>query len=565
MRRARSLRLAQIALAGAIIGIMLLVSACGGDSHLQQQASSARTQLDQQIQHALSIGVPASQLQPLIQQEQKLNGTSAPFSPFDDTPDNTYYRNQASNYQQLQSKLQEIISIVTGQDQGQAQQELQGFKQALTAQQARKVGNTEAFSLRYDADENLLAAARYPKDYLAISKDAVNATTTLNLMNTTYGQLVIFKNTIAQMRQAHLDVTALQNQYDGDLQVFNTATTTEHFQKLSTMLDAQYQLAVVNSIQSLPYVGAAKLNEFQNNLNLLKTYGMDTNSYQKLYDADRTAMAKATTIDQYLAISKKIDKDMGSMRNDLVQGASWYLIKQLDQQAKAWGRAHLYHDKYDGKDYILDSGYTMDGIGYWLQRENGWSYSAADYQSVVTDDNNEFFNFQMFQQDYADLTPYNQPHQSDLQMMQHYPSLKHGTVIIVATAEEVLRFYVDGKLVNAFPITTGRVERPTLPGVWTTQDRKSPDEFKSDDPKGSPYWYPPTPIHFAILYHWGGFFVHDSWWRADYGMGTQFPHVDSGGDATFSNNGSHGCVNVRLDRAGWLWSHTDWTTQIVIY
>lgn len=565
MRRVRSLRLAQVALAGAVIGIMLLVSACGGDSHLQQRASSAQAQLDQQIQHARNIGVPASQLQPIIQQEQKLNGTRAPFSLFDDTPDNTYYRNQATSYQQLQNKLQEVISIVTGQYQGQAQQGLQGFKQALDAQQAKKVGNVQAFVLRYTSDENLLAAARYPKDYLAISNDAANATTTLGLMNTTYEQLVIFKKTIAQMRQAHLDVTAMQGQYDGDLQVFNSATTTDNFQKLSTMLDAQYQLAVVNSIQSLPYVGAAKLNEFQSNLNLLKTYGMDASSYQKLYNADKAAMAKAATIDQYLSISKKIDNDMDSMQNDLVQGASWYLIKQLDQQAKAWGHAHPYHNKFDGKDYILDSGYTMDGIGYWLQRENGWSYTPADYQSVVTDDNNEFFNFQMFQQDYADPTPYNQPHQSDLQMMQHYPSLKHGAVIMVATAEEVLRFYVDGKLVNAFPVTTGRQERPTLPGVWTTQDRKSPDEFKSDDPPGSPYWYPPTPIHYAILYHWGGFFVHDSWWRADYGMGTQFPHHDSGGDQSFAGNGSHGCVNVRLDRAAWLWSHTDWTTQIVIY
>ena len=564
MRRARSLRLAQILLAGAITGVMLLTSACGGDSHLQQQASQGRAQLAQQIQHAESIGVPASSLQPIIQQEGKLNSSGAPFSMFDNTPDNTYYKNQASSYQQLLSQLQQQIAIVTGQDQGQAQQDLANFKQTLATQQSQKVGDVQDFSLRYTTDENKLAAAQYPKDYLAVSTDAKNAVSALNLMGSTYGQLTVFKNTITQMQQANLDVTAMQSQYTSDLSVFNTATTPDDFNKLGTLLNAQYQLAVVSSTQSLPYVGAAKLQEFQSQINDLQTYGMSTSTYTTLYNADKTQMAQATTIAQYTDASNKINSDMASMHDDLVQGSSWYLIKKLDQEANAWGQAHLYHDTSDGNNYIPDSGYTMNGIGYWLQRENGWSYSTADYQSVVADDNNEFFNFQMFQQDYADTTPYNQVHQTDLEMMQHYPSLQHGSVIIVSMAQQSLHFFVDGKLVNSFLITTGRWERPTLPGVWTTQNRQAPTEFKSSDPPGSPFWYPPTPIHYAILYHWGGFFVHDSWWRYNYGPGTQFPHQDASGLSSASN-GSHGCVNVREDQAAWLYANTNWSTQIVIY
>lgn len=564
MRRARSLRVTQVLLAGVLAGVLLLTSACGGDSHLQQQASNARAQLDQQIQQAENIGVSVSSIQTIIDQEQVLNKSSAPFSMFDDTPANTFYKNQTSNYQQLLSKLQEQVSIVTGQAQGTAQQNLQSFKDALTARQTQKVGDLQAFSLRYTTDENLLAAARYPKDYLAISNDTQNATDTLDLLGTTYKQLTIFKGTITQMQQASLDVTAMQNEYSSDLNSFNSALTKTDFQSLNTVLNAQYQLAVVNSIQSLPYVGAAKLTEFQDQISQLKTYGMDASSYTKLYNKDKTAMAQASTISQYLQISNKIDTDMASMQSDLIQGESWYLITKLDKQAKAWGNAHLYHDKTDGHNYIPDSGYTMDGIGYWLQRENGWSYTTADYQSVVDDDVNEFFNFQMFQQDYADTTPYNQVHQTDLEMMQHYPSLKSGSVIIVSMAQQSLHFFVNGKLVNSFLVTTGRWERPTLPGVWTTQNRQSPTEFKSSDPPSSPYYYAPTPIHYAILYHWGGFFVHDSWWRNDYGPGTQYPHNDSSGNAS-ATNGSHGCVNVREDQAAWLYSHTDWNTQIVIY
>jgi lipoprotein-anchoring transpeptidase ErfK/SrfK len=171
----------------------------------------------------------------------------------------------------------------------------------------------------------------------------------------------------------------------------------------------------------------------------------------------------------------------------------------------------------------------------------------------------------MLQQDYSDTTPYNQVHATDLQIMQHYPSLQHGTVLMVSTVEQAMRVYKDGKLINAFYVTTGRVERPALPGYWTVQDRKSPDQFKSTDPPTSPYWYPPTPIHYAILYHWGGFFVHDAWWRADYGPGTQFPHYDSGGDESFAGNGSHGCINMQEQQAGWVYANTDWNTQIMVY
>ncbi len=564
MRRARSLRLAQMALAGAIIGVMLLVSACGGDSHLQQQSSQAHSQLDQLLKQAASSGVSSAELQPIIQQEQKLNNSSAPFTLFNDAPDNTYYSNQATSYQQLINKAQDVIGIATGQAQGQAQQALQAFKQALTNQEAQKVGDLQAFSLLYTADQSRLAAAQTPNQYTAISTDAQSATDTLNLMGTTYQQMSIFKSTITQMQKAHVDVTVMQTAYTGDLDVFDTATTTQDFHNLGTLINAQYQESVVSSTQSLPYVGAAKLQEFQTQINLLKTYGMDASPYQKLYRADLSNMAKAGTISQYLVVSAKIDRDMNSMQSDLTQGASWYLITELDKEANAWGQAHLYHDKNDGQNYIPDSGYTMNGIGYWLQRENGWSYSTADYQSVVDDDNNSFFLFQMFQQDYADTTSYTKVHQTDLELMQHYPSLKHGTAVIVSMAQQSLHYFVNGQLVNSFLITTGRWERPTLPGLWSVQNRQAPTAFKSSDPPSSPFYYPPTPIHYAILYHWGGFFLHDAWWRNDYGPGTQYPHQDSSGLVSASN-GSHGCVNIREDQAAWLYGHTDWSTQILIY
>ena len=565
MRRKRSIHLAQMLLAAMLVSFVLLTSGCGGSSQSQQQATQNKSQLDTALKQAQANGVPASQLQPIVKQEQHISSTSAPFTLFDDQPATNYYLNQAHQYSQLFTQLQGIVSSTTQQYSTQAQLDMQDFQQTLSVQRAKNLGNIQAFSEQYNKDNALLAAAVTPKDYAAISRDAGSATQALHLLASTYLQLTTFKSTITQMTKANLDVTAMQTQYKGDLATFNISMTPVDFQNLSSLINAQYSMTVANSILALPYVGAVKLNEFKTQLNLLKTYGINASSYQKLYSADVKAMQKASNIGQYLSVSSRIDTDIATMHDDLVQGAATYLVGKLDREARAWGNSHLYHDKFDGHNYILDAGYTSDGIGYWINRDLSWAYTPDDFQAAVDQENDEFFNLQMLEQDYNDHTPYNKVHQTDLEMFQHYPSLKHGMVLMVSFVEQAMRVYDNGKLINAFLVTTGRVERPALPGVWTVQDRKSPDEFKSDDPPGSPFWYPPTPIHYAILYHWGGFFVHDAWWRVNFGPGTQFPHYDVGGDESFAGNGSHGCINMQEDQAAWVYAHTDWNTQIAVY
>ncbi len=565
MQAVRSIRSTQKILAGVMIGMMLLVTACGGSPQSQQQASQNKAKLDQTLQHARSIGIPAPALQHIVSHEQQLSSTGAPFTLFNDQADTDYYTNLATHYQQLEAEAEGLISAITDQYSEQAQQDMQNFQSALSAQRLRNVGNTQAFAQQYTTDTSLLTAAQYPKDYAVISNDARKQIEALALLGTAADQLNTFHNTINQMKASRLDVTAMQAQYQSDLETLNAATTSPEFQNLSTLINAQYQEAVASSMQALPFVSTAKLKDFKTQLNLLKTYGMDASPYQKRYDADQAAMKKASTIQDFLVVSRRIDADIASMRDDLVQGASHYLVNELDREARAWGQAHAYHDKFDGNNYIYTAGYTLPGIGLWLNRELSWAWQPSDFQAVVDEENNEFFNMHMLEADYSDRTPYNKVHATDLQMMQHYPSLKHGTVLMVSQVEQAMRFYKDGKLIRAFYVTTGRVERPALPGVWAVQNRQSPTKFKSTDPPGSPYWYPDTPIQYAILYHWGGFFVHDAWWRVNFGPGTQFPHYDVGGDETFAGNGSHGCINMQGNDAAWVYANTDWNTQIAVY
>jgi len=558
-----SRRVTQAMLVMLLLGLTVLTSACGGNAQSQQQASQNKTRLDQLTQHALSIGIPATLLSPILKQEQKLSSTGAPLSLFSDQPATDYYTNLANQYSTLLGQTQQLITTSTDQYQYQAQNDLQVFQQALARRSSQHIGNVQPFSDTYTNDQSLFSSAKYPKDFVLVSQEAQKATDALGLMGATYIQLTTFKNTINQMQQAHIDVTAMQTQYQSDLQDFNNATKSSEFRNLSKLIDAQYQLAVVNSIAALPYVSAAKLSEFKSQLNLLKTYGMDASAYQKRYNADQAQMNNARTIQDYLDMSARIDTDMSSMHNDLIQGASSYLIGALDRAARAWGQAHLYHDKIGGNKYILDAGYTLNGIGFWLNRELGWAYTPQDFQSVVDDENNEFFNLHMLEADYSDKTPYNRPHATDIQMINHYHV--SGQIIAVSMVEQAMRVYQNGKLVKAFYVTTGRVERPSLPGYWTVQDRKSPDVFHSTEPKGSTYWYPDTPIQYAILYHWGGFFLHDAWWRQDFGPGTQFPHTDSGGTGFWNFDGSHGCINMQTQDAAWLYANSNWNTQILVY
>jgi len=370
-----------------LLGLTVLTSACGGNAQVQQQVSQDKTQLDQLTQHAEAIGVPTTLLGPILKQEQQLSNTGAPFSPFNDQPVNTYYTSQANQYAKLVGQTQQLITTTTDQYQLQAQNDMQVFQQALTRRSSQHIGNVQPFSDTYNNDQMMLSSAKYPKDFAVVSHEAQKSIDALGLMGSTFSHLTTFNNTIKQLKQAHIDVTAMASQYQSDMQDFNNATKSSEFQKLDTLINAQYQLAVVNSIEALPYVSGAKLSEFKAQITLLKTYGMDAGGYQKLYNADQTQMNKARTIQDFLAFSARIDTDMASMHNDLVQGASTYLIGALDREANAWGQAHLYHDKTDGHNYILDSGYTLNGIGYWLNRELGWAYTPQDFQSVVDDEN----------------------------------------------------------------------------------------------------------------------------------------------------------------------------------
>lgn len=312
--------------------------------------------------------------------------------------------------------------------------------------------------------------------------------------------------------------------------------------------------------------GDTQLQAFQQWIALFQQYGGDVTTYQQQYTGDQQALNSARTEATYGKALGTLQGHVKAIQLPAMKQEYTFLQQQLFQQVNTWGQQHTYFDAYNGKTY--KRGYEYDsntGIGgpLWLQQDLKTAQGLADYQQIVENLNMWLYLFQQMQTNFSDKTPANQAHQTDLTLLQYYDYTK-GPTVVVSLGEQELRAYKDGKLVNAFPVTTGQPDLPTPPGTWWIEGKKHPTVFKSDAPKGSPEWYPDTPITYAMQYHSNGYFFHDAWWRTDFGSGTNFPHQDPNGDP-FAGQGSHGCVNMSTSDAAWLYDFVSLYTRIIIY
>jgi L,D-transpeptidase catalytic domain len=311
---------------------------------------------------------------------------------------------------------------------------------------------------------------------------------------------------------------------------------------------------------SLKDQGTMQLQTFQQWITVLKQNGGDATSYQQQYTTDQQALQNAKTPDAYKAALTTTTSHVDAIQLPAMKTEAQYLQQKLKKQVDDWGQQHTYYNAYDNKHYPLNNSYGDAGIGGWVQNDLDTAKTMADYQQAIENLNMYLINFQAMVNDAQDKTAFDQPHQTDLELMKQY-GRDNKKVIVISLYEQVMRIYDSGKLVQVYKVTTGRPERPTPPGNWWVEGRQTNITFHSSDPKSSPFWYADTHINFALPFHSGGYFIHDSWWRADYGFGTDFPHPDSSGE----NVGSHGCVNLPTNEAEWLYNFVQLYTGVIIY
>ena len=247
----------------------------------------------------------------------------------------------------------------------------------------------------------------------------------------------------------------------------------------------------------------------------------------------------------------------------MVQNQAHGLLNWYHQEIVDWGKTHQYHDQYNKQTYQPDYEYSqaegspLDGADVVKS-----AHTINDYQTAIKLITTNFMHLQAMEADYADKTSWKHSHATDLQLIQYHHLSRR--VIVISFIEQACRVYQDGKLVKAFLITSGRFNDPSPVGLWHISRRRWHTIFKSRVPVGSPNWYPDTPINYAMEYRTGGYYLHDSWWRAYYGPGTNFPHYDPYGEE-FSGSGSHGCINLSLEDAAWLYANTAYGTTVVTY
>ncbi len=136
-----------------------------------------------------------------------------------------------------------------------------------------------------------------------------------------------------------------------------------------------------------------------------------------------------------------------------------------------------------------------------------------------------------------------------------------GKVVVVSISHQWLHAYQNGKEVYNTAIMSGRPALATPTGTYHVFTKLSPTTFYSPFPPGSPYWYAPTHINYALQWRGGGYFLHDSWWHSVYGPGTNMWHYDPVDGWQY---GSHGCVAMPISAASWLYSWAPIGTTVQI-
>jgi hypothetical protein len=535
------------------LSILLFLSACGALSPAGQQTQRDKAALDAELARARQMGVPETLLAPIQQQENRIAQGVAPAGLFGDQNPASAYNNASTSYQVLLAETINVEIQAAQLAQHQADLDIGNFADALQLRQNEQYPQVPDFQARLAQGETEYAQAQTPNDYAKVSAFATTQTQALYLLGTAKEQLDQFKSALNQMHSAGLNTILGQQEYQDDLNTFATSNTPDQVTKLQDILGAQLDQLVADQTAAIPYVGKAMLQNFQNLIDQAKLYGEDITTFQQEHDQDVTALGQATSLQQYLQLSAQIQSQTGSMHFILVRGKARYDLKTL--------KTLIGQTKYDNDYEYLDGDDAYNDESARLNAaRTQQDYQQIDDQLTILLNN---INALLTNLKDPNYNKHDQPHQVDMQLMQEY-NLTRGKVLIVSLTEQTAREYENGKLVHWMYVVTGQRALPSPPGLWPIIFKESHILFKSAEPPDSPFWYPPTPINYAAEYHAGGFFYHDATWRVYFGPGANLPHDDYT-SGQYSDNGTHGCINMQLAQAQWLYSWLQTGTPTIVF
>jgi hypothetical protein len=552
-RQARWSRMALTAVV-AISAVSMLLTSCG-PSQDQSRAEQSKAKLDHELTHAKhDLGIPDSLLQPIESQEAKIASGEGGW--------NYSYANAASNYTLLYTQLTGVEQTASQTLKQQATDDIQAFSTALTNRRAQGFDATmlTIYQNRLDQASSDFDAARIPGDYARVDTFARQQTEALNAMGPAYDKLQEFNKIILVITNAGYTSILAQNLYQSDVAAFTAALPASSYEALVGAIDGQITQLEADQTEALPYIGSTLLDQFQSKIALLKSYGENVSQFQAQYVQDGAQFKSASTLADYLALSQTINRQTEGMTLPLIRGAARQELKQLASLVNYVNQHDLMLDPANGIYYPDAYEYSSP---FWGLSDAQQVFANArwlgDYQHAYFYAFVLLTNLRALQDDLGDHTAHYLAHASDLTLLNAYHIT--GKVVVVSLREQTARFYQNGKLVYWSYVTTGNLTTPSVVGLNYAMYKLQHTVFISPDPPGSPEWYAPTPINFAIAYSPGGYFLHDAWWRAEFGPYTNLPHWDP---AAF-NGGSHGCVNFPLSNMSTVYSMVDVNEPIILY
>ncbi len=581
-----------------IILASVLLSACDSGSGAQGATQQNKAKLDREIQTARTTYlVPDSLLLPIQTQENTLAAGTA-------SGTDASYQSAAAGYTRLYNQVLADEKMTPAQARTQAQSDLQQFSSALQAVQNQGFIEAAQYAPKQQQAQQQLTAATTTKEYFQVARFIEAQLAAVNDINPVYQQLQAL-DTLISNRESELGLTSAQPQPlqcavgdnsnyftpdpsvnvtptaqstfefqqwpTQDLTLFRAASSAQDYEALASLMQAQTTQIAADASVMLPTQAGTLLQTFHTNVLTYQQDGGKDTHYQQQATKDAQTLASAKTLGDYTAFVKTIEQQTQAMALPLAQVQTQADLQTL-QKLVAEGQTKTVYDPYDGVSYPDDYEYGIQqpnaecsdcqvGIGD-AQTRLQYAQTLADYQAVDEEIQMLTTNLQAMLQDIGDTTPANQVHQEDIHLMQHY-GIMSGKVVIVSLWEQAARMYDNGKLVASMLVTTGNPDLPTPPGVHCAWGKSQNYLDKSPYPKGSPFYYNPTPIHYGFLYSDYGFFMHDAWWRNDFGGHNNLPHYDP----IAFNSGSHGCINVPYSAYAQQWAF-DWIdsgTPIIVY
>ncbi len=542
-RRARGSRRATVfaALAAALLAWSIILTGCAQDPN-QSAADQNKAKLDHEIQHARSLGIPDSLLQPVLAQEQAIAGGVGGV--------NYSAKDASTNYALLYTQVLGVEQTAEQTLKQQAQTDLQAFSAALESERSAGFGEANAYQNRLTQAFQDFGNAQTVADYAHVDAEARAQTEALNSLGPAYQKLQAFAAAIQAVHTAGFNSSNAQVEYNGDLTIFDNGATAARFRTLVNVIDGQINQLLADQTEAMPYIASALLQTYQSRIADLVRFGVNATGYQAQYTADVATLASARTLADYLTFGQSINGQSNAMALDYVRGKARYDLREVQQVIK----------QTQAGDPLLAYEYaSYEGIGLTSNEVNSASgiagNEAADAQVLILT-----ANLRALLDNLNDPTGPDKPHQTDLQLMQQYGILS-GRVIVVSLREQVSRVYQNGKLVYWSYVTTGRPEAPSPPGLHVVIDKEYHTEFVSGDSPDSPLWYAPTPINYGLRYADGGYFLHDAWWRYKFGPGSNLPHYDP----LAFDGGSHGCVNFPENNMAWVYNFAQVGDPILVY